>query len=234
MRLIERLLGWDYQLLRRIQSKIGEFEKSWGTESQPWWQHKTWSAASSYPQLAITKPSRKRIFFLLHNTVRMYRDYLRLRYLGSSDSRTDETIDFWMRPLIVQVGRIVECIHGFERIRKKVDPGLPYGDKFGNGATIGGRRGRHVRCDWFGQSLYDIRNIAAHFNPDAPRISENNLRSLLAALFAWLSVAPPCFSTSERPDIKEFFDGPRTQVSLVRAYESLFGSRIPDLPDWEE
>jgi len=98
------------------------------------------------------------------------------------------------------------------------------------------RRLQKMRQDWFGQGLYDVRNIAAHFDPAAPLITKDNLRSLLAALFAWLSVTPKrdenpanCRSGSTRrttkwPKATDLFVGPDRHDDLVDVYSDLYVS----------
>lgn len=260
MRLLGHLLGPDYQLLRKIHQRTNEFEREWNDGNPPWWKRMQWPApipdlgSSSPPPPPISEPNGPAVFSLLRNVVRTYREYLRLftlRY-GSQDLREnqlDETTDFWLRPLVVHVGRIIECIHCFDEIRLQVDPGLKAGQRsLASAGTIGGYPNFRDRCahkmrrDWFGQAIYDIRNIAAHYDPEVPVMAPKNIRSLLAALFAWLSVTPACKENPSHlrvgssrsrtlwPKAKDFFEGPDMQDDLVQAYSELFGSSVLDLP----
>lgn len=279
VRLVRTLLAEDYQLLRKIYDRVGEFQRDWDVPQQPaspvgpkwtvWWREMTWPAP--LPSLHGPEPDRTTIpdkdnaFYLLGNLVDMYREYLRLftlRY-GSSrltgegekdepetkeqreirTQRKEETADFWLRSLVVQTGRIVECVHCIDDIRHDVNPALPAGQRpYQSGGTIGAhmdrdystgqRFVRRMRRDWVGQGLYDVRNVAAHYDRNTPSLAHGNIRSLLAALFAWLSTPPPTQDCGggRWPDVQDFFSGSWRDETLVGHYRSLLGSEQLNLP----
>ena len=267
VRLIRSLLGEDHQVLRRIHDRIGEFTRDWDTPNPPWWKQMTWPGPmpALYPPEPdlVTRPDKDKAFELLRNLVHMYREYLRLftlRYgpvglTGDRDDgqreskeeaqartqRKEETADFWVRSLVVQVGRVIECIHCINVIRHQINPNMPAGrPQYQSGGTIGGHRytlggqrlTQRMRRDWFGQGLYEMRNIAAHYDPGVPPLEHGNLRSLLAALFAWLSVTPKTrdVASGRWPEAKDFFTGPHRDGKLVSEYRFLFGSEELILP----
>jgi CheY-like chemotaxis protein len=255
--LLSHLLGSDYQLLRKIQMQTDAFKSAWTENEPPWWKEMQWeepSPAFDPPALVppfVTKPDFKAFFSLLESLARSYREYLRLVILryGSQDlrgSRFEETTNFWLQSLVVHVGRIIEAIHGFDDIRSNVDQ--PGQRSLATGGTIGGYFDKKIGCarkmrrDWFGQSLYECRNIAAHYDPAAPVIMGENIRSLLAALFAWLSTKPACIESPHSlrvardrthliwPKADDLFRGPDRDVELVSEYVKLTGSPRLDLP----
>jgi hypothetical protein len=260
LRLLGYLLGPDYQLLRKIQEMIERFEGDWDQiGDEPWWKRMTWPdpapsdsfAAAPVSITDLTEPAlQASTFFLLRNVVRSYREYLRLFQLcyGASalhGNRLLATTNFWLQSIVVHVGQVIECIHRFDQLRSQNQQGQ---EDFARAGTMGGyfdkdrKRLQKMRRDWFGQGLYDVRNIAAHFDPAAPLITKDNLRSLLAALFAWLSVTPKrdenpfnCRSGSTRrttkwPKARDLFVGPDRQDDLVEVYSDLYGSDILNLP----
>ncbi len=268
IRLIRNLLEADYQLLRKIDGRMNGFEAAWKTETPPWWKKMKWPEPISrlpFEPPTITEPDWELVCPLLRNLIAMYREYLRLftlRYgpagvtadhidhAGRSATEEEtlnrlhkkqETIDFWLRSLVVQVGRIIEVLHCFHTIRKDFDPYRPRGERsLASSGTIGAyfeyreARIQKMRRDWFGQAMYNIRNGAAHFDPTMPLLEHRHLRSFLAALFAWLSVEPQCvknprFGTGW-PHAADFISGPNKHDALARAYEDLYGSPLLELP----
>jgi CheY-like chemotaxis protein len=260
LRLIGNLLGPDYQLLRKIQEMIERFEGNWDKiGDEPWWKRMTWPDPAPNDSFAVapisitdlTEPTvQASTFFLLRNVVRSYREYLRLFQLcyGASALYGNQlltTTNFWLQSIVVHVGHVIECIHRFDQLRSQNQPGQ---EDFARAGTMGAyfdkdrRRLQKMRRDWFGQGLYDVRNIAAHFDPAAPLITKDNLRSLLAALFAWLSVTPKrdenpanCRSGSTRrttkwPKATDLFVGPDRHDDLVDVYSDLYGSDDLNLP----
>jgi CheY-like chemotaxis protein len=243
MRLLSHLLGPDYQLLRKIQQRIDEFERAWTSSRPPWWKNKIWPmpCPPNEPNPPGTStPDPKALFPLLRSVARSYREYLRLFVLryGSRHVpgvRFEEAKSFWLQSLVVHVGRIVEAIHGFDDIRKKDETRFKANraaprKHLTTSGTIGGYPdgcAQKMRRDWFGQSLYDFRNIAAHFFPENPLLTGENIRSLLAALFAWLSTEPACQENPHSlrvsrngshliwPKAHDFFKGPDMDPSLV-------------------
>ena len=259
VRLIRSLLGEDHQALRRIHERIDEFKRDWDTPDPPWWKEMTWpppvpSLDPPEPDL-VTKPEKDNVLDLLRNLVQMYREYLRLftlRYgpvaltgdrngghpetkeeAQARTQRKEETADFWVRSLVVQVGRIIECVHCIDVVRKQTT-------QYQSGGIIGAHRynlGRQrltqrMRRDWFGQGLYDMRNIAAHYDPGVRPLKHGNLRSLLSALLAWLSTKPETrdFPGDRWPEAKDLFTGSYRDENLVSKYRSLFGSEELILP----
>jgi hypothetical protein len=149
----------------------------------------------------------------------------------------------WLQSIAVRVGLVVESIHRFDELRNI--RGKRQKDLAKSG-TIGGFFDEDIhgfqwmRQDWFGQSLYDVRNSVAHFDPDAPMLTTDGLNSLLAALFAWLSVRPLAEESTiagsgamqrmGRIHARDFFIQPYRLPDLVQAYEELYGRRKLRLP----
>ena len=210
------LLGKDYQLLRRLDEQIAEMRRDWSSgDRAPWWKNTKWPMPS--PVLGVfdghyppdppqqTAPDPDQVFGILRNIVQVFREYLRqfsLQYgaealYGGTVAEKTFAADFWVRSLMMHVGRLVEAVHCFEGLRA-MDPQLGRLRSYASAGTIGGypvhrdRRLQKMRRDWFGQALYENRNTAVHFNPERPQFTHADLRRVLAGVIAWLTVRPAC------------------------------------------
>jgi hypothetical protein len=131
---------------------------------------------------------------------------------------------------------VIELVHCFGDL-KKMDldnagaiGGYFYDDKYA------GRCFRKMRRDWFGQALYDTRNIAAHAAVGPDQFEPIHIRSAVSALVAWLSVQPKCkdypafLNQGRLPMPDDFFNGCDRQQDLVDSYTEIFGSDQLRLP----
>jgi CheY-like chemotaxis protein len=242
---IRVLLGDDYQALRRVNDRVRNLSMLLTTPNPPWWAKQSWKVPTppvetDPPQ--CTEPPSGEIFALLDQIAFMYREYLRLFHLGygiedvvSSASRTVAT-DVWLRSIAVQIGRVIELVHCFGDLKKVgldnagAIGGRYYPDKYA------GKCFRKMRRDWFGQALYDIRNIAAHTAVGPDQFEPIHIRSAMCALVAWLSVQPKCedypafLKQGRLPMPDDFFTGCDRQEDLVNSYTELFGSDQLCLP----
>jgi hypothetical protein len=102
-----------------------------------------------------------------------------------------------------------------------------------------------MRADWLGQTLYNIRNSAAHFDAqELPDLTKDHVRSLLQVLFTWLSTRPSCqgppstFVVGTRQDkpvyprLEDFFIGVDSESGLVDTHYRMFERQLlrGDLP----
>ena len=262
VRVIQKLLGADYQVLRVIDRTINEFVDNCNAADRslwPWWKEmEWWNAAEANgrdSRLRQTNPDVGDITSLLRNLTSMYREYLRLFTLkhGSKEpSSGKKSTDFWSRPFAVHIGRIIECVHCFDQIRVTID--VPDQRSVATAGTVGGyptyapgRSGtvRTMRADWLGQTLYNIRNSAAHFDAqELPDLTKDHVRSLLQVLFTWLSTRPSCqgppstFVVGTRQDkpvyprLEDFFIGVDSESGLVDTHYRMFERQLlrGDLP----
>jgi len=229
IRLLSRLLGREYQLIRNAHEKIVGFTAS---QSKSWWKNMQWGRVTN-EGIALPTTTMVRGTFLdrlalyLTDIISAYRTFLRAVNIRPAGATSFDQRSLSLQIIAIRVGLVIECIHRFDELEK-----LP--GKVANAGTIGGYIGKNtkvvtaVRKDWFGQALYDARNSVAHFRgPGSQRIEEKHLNSLIAALIAWLSTKPLQigFSGKTRPSEHCFFTAGHVlyDPALVKEYKDISG-----------
>jgi hypothetical protein len=190
--MVESLLGDDYNLLRGMDEHLGRFLGTWQSElapsscagrsgealwtnaSRPWWKRHKWGNQRVHNPILTqtTIEFAEEILDPLRRCMEMYRDYLRTFTMFKSAPKSAE--DFWLRNICVQVGRIVELVHRFDNLDERSS----------NSSTI------KSRSDWLGLVIYEVRNKAAHYNPDYI-FTKPFVQVLLLTMLYWLSLCVP-------------------------------------------
>jgi hypothetical protein len=130
----------------------------------------------------------KNVLEIVRNIARMYREYLQI--FTMFDDAPEEVREFWVRAILVQVGRVIEAVHRFDILRNLEKSGA----KYASSGTINRFRlpndhGWQVRRgDKVAAELYEIRNSAAHYNPaQRTAFTDRMLNSALMKMIMWLS-----------------------------------------------
>lgn len=209
--LIQNATGEEYQFMRRLGDAVKEFDNT----SNVYWWHNTpliWNKNvrtydKKLKQLrksdADSDDLKKEIPKLLNEGIVYLRSYLRQTKMEFDESDLfEETskndryermdINFLAKSIVVQLGKIIELIHGQkyqddkgkDRINKSI---------IGAGKVYSLNKFEVVRGDWIGYFLYEFRNECAHYfeNVKYAFLNQNNqsrsLSFFIAHLVAYLS-----------------------------------------------
>jgi CheY-like chemotaxis protein len=197
IRLLNALLGLDWQFLLRFQ-KAQDALRFALIRSQCWWSSgKRWKKAVQWPatmragargvnpklapqETSLTPEGLKILLDILEETARLYREYLGqglLAYEGGPRSLSIK--DLWLRGIAIHAARVIEGVHRYDEIENGA--GEDYVRMIPKLAK--------ERGDTIGQEIIYHRNGAAHYRPEG-QFDEERTRDLLGMLCAWLRLDP--------------------------------------------
>jgi CheY-like chemotaxis protein len=200
IRLLEALLGDDWQFLLRFH-RAHEVLSAAAKHSHCWWsQEKTWLGVSwsTTPRVAtpqrtvvLTSPDTANPLAILSQIAALYREYLgQALFAYYGEPRSVGSRDLWLRGITLHAARVIEAVHRFDEIETQakqynLHPLIPTGLVKDRGDTLG-------------QEILNRRNGAAHYKPGVTFV-ESHTRELLGLLCAWLRLDPTDVRVDQSP-----------------------------------
>ena len=200
---LDALLGEDYSWLQRVAGELRAIEKR---RDAHWWEQTVQWPGPEYqgasPTLDTQHPDkdiRKQVLSLLHPILYTTRIIFRLNEMFGQPARgaakvgssryipPESLVKTFRDALFNQVGQLIELVHDLSRDD-------PFGCRTSNGILGGyfdGAKASFVfrRRDWWAFRLFAFRNQHTHRSDGGSSATDNDVKTAISDLFAWLTIA---------------------------------------------
>jgi CheY-like chemotaxis protein len=167
-----------YKVRTSLSKLISELENN---HIQYWWEEKDWNFKEKGLN-RITKASKEVILYIIKDIFVQYKLLLSAYILGWFDLDSHQHFHVYAG-IFVNIGKIIEEVHNLKKINRKINKTsskkIIYNDT----------EPERSRNDEIGRDLYDLRNIASHFNKrsnEYKRLTFKKLKETLIKLTLYL------------------------------------------------